>query len=131
MNGAPERLHLVPIEPSGAGQESGRVEEVAGAGPVYPNPEFRILFGQDARHTSVIEVDVGQEDGGNVFKGGSEVHQAAHKGREGAGRAGINQDGAVHAIENAGGDVPRLTLEAEVDRVDAGAGEHGIHWGSG
>jgi hypothetical protein len=64
---APEALHLASVQPRGAGEELRRIDEVRGARPMNVHREPGVETSQRAGGAGVVEVNMREQESGELF----------------------------------------------------------------
>ena len=115
---APQPIHVLRVEPSGAREQLGRVREVRRAARVDEDFDVRVLLENRSDGSRVVQVDVGHEDLPHVLEPDALPRQRGRELRDGGRRAGIDQRDAGGPVENRRGDDLGPAEEVEIDIVE-------------
>jgi hypothetical protein len=120
LDRAEERVHLcLAVQARRARHEPRRIDQVRGAAFVDEHGCRREPIAEPAHATRVIEMDVRQDDLGEVVRTDAEPVEAGRDRLDGPRRSGLDERRAVTAHEVRGG-VPFAAAVIRVDRGDPG-----------
>ena len=118
---SPQGFHAVAINAFCAGEEAFGVEHVGRANEV--NVDVCALLGEPTCRASMVEVDVGEENVGNVGGGEGVLFEGDGEGLDGGARAGFDEDTPVGVRNEEGGNGLGSSLEVQIEDVDGGHGD--------
>ncbi len=117
---AEQSVHVVAEDPVRAGHELAGIGEVTSASLVHDDLRVREGCGDVADSAGVVEVDVRDDDGGEVGRVDAELGEGADDEIRGARRAGLDEAGPAAPDQVAGRDA-LVAAHAGVDVEDVAA----------
>ena len=118
----PQRLQLIPPKLTRAGHEAAGVGQVAHTRGVDEHLDVRVFRHERPGRAGVIEVDVGEQEGAEVFDGDPVTPERGGQRRQRRGRSGVDDRRTEAAVQHGRRNHLRLILESQVDVADV-AGE--------
>ena len=120
-----EGVEELAVDPPGAVDETGGVDEVGGALLVDDHGRRGEVGGEIADRTGVVEVDVGEDDPGEIVGTHAEIVEAAAHRLGARPGPGLDEGGPRTLDEEAGGEAV-LTPEQGVDLPDPRGDQEGV-----
>ena len=117
---APQRVHLVAVELAGAGEQLRGVDQVPGTALVHVHGQVRETADQHAARARVIEVDMRQEQGGDVADENSGPRELFTKARQRARRTRIDEGDAGRVVKDRCRNDFREAQKVQVDVIKSG-----------
>ena len=116
---APERVHAVAVEPRGGTDQPRGIDQVRRADGMHEDLHVRLLAHDRPGAAGVIEMDVGDEDLGQLRGVESRRLDPGIERGESRGRSGLDQGQLVRSGQQVGVDDSVPALEPEIDGPDA------------
>ena len=115
---APQPIHVLRVEPPGAGQELRRIGQVRRAAAVDDDLDVRVALDNGPHRARVIQVDVRHEDLAHVLEDDALAGQRRGELRNRRRRPRVDERDAGGAVQDRRGDDLRTAEEVEVDVVE-------------